>query len=416
VVGEKDAHLEMSLNHSGWPPARQETLRRAAAMRECPVMERAEIVVVGGGLIGCAVARELARDGARVALFERRRIGSEASGAAAGMLGVQGETESEDLLRLGAASRALYDDVLPALAEESGRSVEFWRQGTLYLCFTAEDEERLEARRRWQGEAGFGSELLSAERVLKREPALSRRLRCAGLFRRDARLDNVALTLAYAEAAAAAGCSVREGAEVRAIAVERGRVTGVEVDGGRIACDVVVNAAGAWAGRFALATAVPVVPVRGQIGVLLARRAPFRHAIYSGRGYAVSRRDGRVLLGSTREPVGFDKRVTGGGMRKILRAALELSPALGEMTLHETWAGLRPATPDGLPVIGRDDAVEGYFVAAGHFRNGVLLTPITARLVASLVRGETDRWHQMLRPDRFATKLAGSAVSVAGPG
>lgn len=367
-------------------------------------MERAEIVVVGGGLIGCAVARELARGGAHVALFERHRVGAEASGAAAGMLGVQGETESEDLLRLGAESRALYDAVLPALEEESGRSVEFWRQGTLYLCFTAEDQEQLEERRTWQGAAGFDSELLSAERALKREPALNRRLCCAGLFRRDARLDNVALTRAYAAAAAAAGCSVREGAEVRAIAVERGRVVGVEVDGGRVACDAVVNAAGAWAGRLALATPLPVVPVRGQMASLLAPRAPFRHAIYSARGYAVSRRDGRVLLGSTRERVDFDKRVTGGGMRKILRAALELSPALGKMPLHETWAGLRPATPDGLPVVGRDDAVQGYVVAAGHYRNGVLLTPITARLVVSLLRGETDPWHQRLRPDRFATK------------
>jgi glycine oxidase len=361
-----------------------------------------DVAVLGGGLIGCAVARELARDGRRVGLFERRRIGGEASGAAAGMLGVQGETDDELMLALGLESRRLFPQVLEALRDETGLAVEYWRAGTVYLCFNAADEAAIEARRGWQHAAGAEGERLNARQLRSLEPLASRRARSALLFPLDGRVDNAALTEAYGRAAAAAGCALHEGAEVRSIVVESGRVVGITTAAGRVACAAVVNAMGAWAGRIRGPTPLAIEPVRGQIAVLQAARAPFRHALYSAHGYAVPRRDGRVLIGSTRETVGFDKRVTAGGVAAILSAGMELSPVLRRLPVVATWAGLRPGSADGRPIIGADPAVEGYYVATGHYRNGVLLAPLTARLVAGLLRGQHSPWSVALGVERFA--------------
>ena len=371
-----------------------------------------DVGVLGGGLIGCAVARELARSGLRVAVFERGRIGGEASAAAAGMLGVQSETDDELMLRLGWESRRLYPELLEALREESGVTVDSWREGTLYLAFNAAETAVLQARRARQQAAGLDSELLAPRQIWALEPLVSRRASAGVLFPLDGRLDNVALTQALAGAAAAAGCALREGEDVKAVVAEDGRVTGITTAGGRVACGAVINAMGAWAGRVRGPTALPVRPVRGQIAVLGAARPPFRHAVYSARAYAVARRDGRVLLGSTREAAGFDKRVTAGGVGSILNAALELSPALRALPLTDAWAGLRPGSADGRPIVGADPALRGYYVASGHYRNGVLLAPITARLIAALLRGERGPWSDALGLERFARTTERGALTV----
>jgi len=281
--------------------------------------------------------------------------------------------------------------------------VEFWRTGTLYVAFNGADEAAIEARRAWQRVAGAESERLVARQVWTLEPSVSRRVRSGVLFPLDARVDSAALTRALGRAAAIAGCAVREGEEVKSVVAERGRVSGIVTANGRVACDVVINAMGAWAGRVRGTTPFPVQPVRGQMVVVRSMRAPFRHAVYSARAYAVARRDGRVLLGSTRETVGFDKRVTAGGIATILGAALELAPLLGGLPLTDSWAGLRPGSGDGRPIVGADPAVRGYYVASGHYRNGVLLAPITARLICALLRGERDEWHDRLGLERFTT-------------
>ncbi|MGH7786740.1 MAG: NAD(P)/FAD-dependent oxidoreductase, partial [Candidatus Binatia bacterium] len=207
-----------------------------------------EVAVLGGGLIGCAVARELARAGVRVGLFERGRIGAESSAAAAGLLGVQGDTDDEVMLRLGLASRALFPELLEALREESGLAVEFWRAGTMCLSFSPAEEAALEARRVWQAAHGAPSEALSARQIRSLEPAVSRRARSGVLLPLDGRLDNVALTHAYGRAAVAAGCELREGQEVKSVIAEHGRIVGIATAAGRVPCDAVVNAMGAWAG------------------------------------------------------------------------------------------------------------------------------------------------------------------------
>lgn len=374
-----------------------------------------DVAVLGGGVIGCAVARELARAGRRVAVFERGRIGGEASAAAAGMLGVQAETDDDTMLRLGTESRQLFPEWLDALRDETGVAVEFWRTGTLVVAFNGAEESALAARVARQRAAGAASERLAPRQLWAFEPALSRRVRGGVLFPLDARVDNVALTQALARAAAAAGCVLREGEEVKAVVAERDRIAGIATATGRIACDAVVNAMGAWAGRVRGTTALPVQPVRGQIAVVQARRPPFRHAVCSARAYAVARRDGRVLLGSTREAAGFAKRVTAGGLASILGAALELAPGLGALPLVDAWAGLRPGSADGRPIIGADPAVRGYYVASGHDRNGVLLAPLTARLIGALLRGERNPWQDALGLERLTRAPDGSHVDPLPP-
>jgi glycine oxidase len=362
----------------------------------------AEVIVVGGGLIGCAIARELAQLGARVEVIERDRVGAEASGAAAGMLGAQAETSNATMTRLGVESRALFREILAALRGETGVDVEHWEEGTLYLAFNEADEAETATRIGWQQAGGLPVERLAAAEARRLEPRINPELRSAVLFPDDGRVDNLQLTLAYAESAKRAGATVREGVTARRVTSVGGKLTGVETDHGAFEAEVVINAAGAWAAELLPERPLPVRPVRGQMLELASAEPMFRHALYSARGYAVARRDGRLLLGSTREEVGFDKRVTAAGMAKILEAANELSPELGNLRLQRAWAGLRPASSDGLPLIGPVPGLEGYFVATGHFGNGILLAPVTARLISQCIRGERPEWIEVVGPARFA--------------
>jgi glycine oxidase len=319
------------------------------------------------------------------------------------MLGVQSESADELLLRLGLQSRARYPALLEALADETGMRVEYWREGTLGVAFTAADAALLERRLAMLAAAGAPGEAVPRERLRSLEPALSHGARGGALFPLDGRLDPAALTVALARAAERAGCVLYEGEEVRSVVVERGAVAGLITSTRRVACAAVVNAMGAWAGRVRGMTPLPVQPLRGQIAVVQAARAPLRHALRTPRGYAVARRDGRVLFGSTREAVGYRKQVTAGGLSRVLGAALELTPALGQLPLVASWSGLRPATADGRPVVSRDPLVRNYVVAAGHDADGVLLAPLSAELAAGLVRGETSEWETALSVTRFAS-------------
>lgn len=364
-------------------------------------MAGAAIIVVGGGLIGCAIARELAQLGVPVEVFERDRVGAEASGAAAGMLGAQAETSNATMTRLGVESRALFHEILPALRGETGIEVEHWEEGTLYLAFNEADEAETATRVARQEAGGLPVERLTAAEARRLEPRINMEVRSAVLFPDDGRVDNLQLTLAYAESAKRAGATVREGVTARRVRSVGGKVTGVETDQGVFEAEIVINASGAWAAELLPERPLPVRPVRGQMLELASVEPMFRHAIYSARGYAVARRDGRLLIGSTREEVGFEKRVTAAGMATILATANELSPESGNLRLQRAWAGLRPASSDGLPLIGPLPDPEGYLVATGHFGNGILLAPLTARLISQCVRGERPDWIEVVGPARF---------------
>lgn len=323
-------------------------------------------------------------------VLERGEPGGGASHAAAGMLAPQAEADAPGaFLDLLLASRRMYPALVAALAEETGIDVGYRGEGMLHLALTEADEKEHLARFRWQSEAGLPVELLDRAEALRREPSLSPTLRLALHLPQDRQVDNRRLGRALWLAAAAAGVEFRLGAEVRRLAVSGRGAEGVELaDGERISAPRVVLAAGAWAASLAgLPGPLPVFPVHGQL--LAVETAPplLRHSVASARGYLVPRAEGRVIAGATMERTGFRCAVTPAGVVQLLSAALEMVPDLAQRRIAEFWSGLRPGTPDGRPVLGADPDLPGLVYATGHFRNGILLTPVTARLVADVVLG-----------------------------
>ncbi|WP_420126682.1 glycine oxidase ThiO [Longimicrobium sp.] len=352
----------------------------------------ADVAIVGGGVIGCAVARRAARDGLSVVVLERGTPGMEASWAAAGMLSPLAEADGPGaFLDLLMAARRMYPAYAAALREETGVDVAYSDAGTLYAALRAEDEEELEARWRWQSAAGLPLERLTATEAREAEPALSPAVRAALRFPGDHPVDTRALGAALWSAAARAGAEFRLGAHAVRLLRDGDRATGVECAGGeRIEAGAVVLAGGAWAGRMeGLPRPVPVEPVHGQLLALEAVPPLFRHVVDTPRCYLVPRAAGRLIVGATVERTGDRKAVTPWGLRRLIDGAVEAAPALEHAPLAEAWSGLRPGTPDGVPILGADPDVPNLVYATGHFRNGILLAPLTGeRIGALLARGE----------------------------
>jgi glycine oxidase len=363
--------------------------------------ESADVVIVGGGVIGLSIARELSQRAMReVVLVERGELGTEASWAAGGILGPQAEADSADqFFRLASASRDLYPDFAAALTEETGVDVELDRTGTLYLGFTEADELEMRRRFEWQTRAGLNVERLSSPAAMGLEPNISPKVRCALRFPNDYQVENRRLIRALIAANQKLSVNLVTNCAAIEVKREQGRVIGVETSKGFVRAPITVLAAGAWTTQVQPAQ-VEVEPVRGQM--LCFNAAQFaRHVIYSARGYLVPRRDGRLLAGSTSEKVGFDKRVTEDGVAAIKQMAFEIAPSLACRALIDSWAGFRPHAGDNLPVIGEDEEIRGLFYATGHYRNGILLAPITATVVADLITGRTNSELAAFSPARF---------------
>lgn len=369
-------------------------------------VETADVVIVGGGVIGLTVARALAKAGVgRVVLVERGQLGAEASHAAGGMLAAQAESDcADDFLKLASASRELYTEFADSLRDETGIDIELERTGTLYLAFTDADEHETLLRYGWQSNAGLAVERLTGDEARRLEPCVSSAARSALLFPLDWQVENRRLVVALAAALEKLRVRTLTGLNVESLLIERGRVTGVETARGRIYAPVVVVASGAWASSLHV-EGVPLIqiePVRGQMLCFEARPPVARHVIYSPRGYLVPRMDGRLLAGSTTERAGFDKRVTAAGAHTILTHALEIAPELGNLPLINAWAGLRPRAPDDLPVLGADAQTKGLFYALGHYRNGILLAPVTGELLAEeITNGTVSPLMKAFMPERF---------------
>jgi glycine oxidase len=354
-------------------------------------MMDADVIVLGGGITGLAAARTLAASGARVLVVERRRVGAEASAAAAGMLAPQSGVAAEEglpLLELALRARDHHLRLAPALEAETGISVELSRLGLIAVAFSEEDERELDRNLERQRSLGLDVISLGPEELREAEPNVSPGVRRALYFPGDRHLDNVRLTRALAASAVSRGASIVSGRPVTGLLAEQGRVAGVRAGSDVIRAPLVVNAMGAWAGLLAGdPLPPPVEPVRGQIVAFELAPALLRHAILSARGYLVPRADGRLLAGSTVERAGFDKSVTAVGLKGILDSALEIAPALADVPVIDSWAGLRPGTPDDLPIIG-SGALPGLFHAAGLYRNGILLGPLVGEIVACLALGK----------------------------
>lgn len=374
----------------------------------------AEVVIIGGGVIGLAVARSLALRGARdVLLIERNRLGAESSSAAAGMLAPQAEANrAHEFFYLTCQSRDLYPAFAAALLDETGIDIELETTGTLYLAFNEDDESELERRYLWQKQAGLPLEKLSAGAVRQLEPSISEDVRGALKFPLDTQVENRRLISALAAANERLGVRMEIGTAVTSLRIERGRVTGIETSRGFVAAEHTVIAGGAWSSLLGASNnSLPdlrIKPVRGQMLCFEANPQVARHVIYSPRGYVVPRRDGRLLAGSTTEHAGFEKRVTAAGVQSILSAALEIAPRIAALPMTDSWAGLRPRAADTLPVLGPCAEIAGVFYATGHYRNGILLAPVTGELIArAIVDGVFPPSLSIFSPDRFGLVTAG---------
>jgi glycine oxidase len=350
----------------------------------------ADVVIVGGGVIGCAIARRAARDGRSVVVVERGTPGMEASWAAAGMLSPLAEADGPGpFLELLMEARRIYPAYAAALREETGTDVGYADAGTLFVALREEDEAELRGRWAWQSAAGLPVERMTAEEARNAEPALSPGVRMALRFPGDHQVDSRALGAALWSAAARAGAEFRLGAHAVRLLREGDRALGVAcADGERIHAGAVVLAGGAWAGRMeGLPRPLPVEPVHGQLLALQTVPPLFRHVVDSPRCYLVPRAGGRVIAGATVERTGDRKAVTPWGLRLLIDGATEIAPALEHAPLAEAWSGLRPGTPDDLPILGPDPDVPNLVYAAGHFRNGILLAPLTGERVGALLSG-----------------------------
>jgi glycine oxidase len=350
-----------------------------------------DVVVIGAGAIGLASALALARRGASVCVLERTSPGAGASSTAAGVLGMQMECRADGPLgRLSIASLKMYRGWVEDLVAQTGIDVGMRACGGMNVAFEPSDVDAVEAWAAWPSQLGFGTERLDASSALALEPALSPGIAGAVRFPAEARIDPPLLMKALSIAAARAGVVVRSGALVRRVAVEGGRVSGVLLEEGTlVAARSVVLAAGSWSTLVEGTPLLPdaVRPARGQIVELVADAPPVKHIVYGPGCYLSPRDDGRVLIGSTIEFVGFRPGVPAGAVQALLAAAIRVVPALADVSLSRAWSCFRPATPDELPMIG-PTAVDGLHVATGHFRNGIVLTPITAAIIAAAVSGE----------------------------
>lgn len=345
-----------------------------------------DAVIAGGGLIGGAIALELALAGVRVAIFEKGEPGQEASWAGAGILSPAPESPATiPLVPLGKASMTLYPDFVARVEEISGQDVGFRAKGTVEALFSRDTARELSTHVALQHGWGLRAEAISAEDARELEPALSPELEAAVLRPDEASVDNRALTQAVLEAARKSGVEIFSQHEAQGVWQEKERCAGLLLKGEKIAAKWTIIAAGCFsAGISGVNTYAPVRPAKGQMVSLRSERTKIERVLWSDKIYLVPRNDGRILAGATVEYVGFDKKITAGALEKILTGAIELAPDLADARVEETWAGLRPDSPDHLPILGPTD-IEGLLVATGHFRSGILLTPITARLIREWV-------------------------------
>lgn len=351
-------------------------------------LRQAQTAVVGGGIIGLSIAYELAGRGAQVCVFEQSEPGRGASWAGAGMLAPFTETVGDtQLLALMLDSLERYPHFAASLEADSGIDPHLRLDGILDVAFDENKLGALQARARELDALGRGFELLGARDTLGLEPSLSTHVRGSLLVCGEGQIDNRRLGRALRLACERKGVDIRSGCFVHSVEADARRVLGVRTSAGFAAAHNVINACGAWASRLlvdAHANAQTVTPVKGQMLSLEIPKGFMRRVTWADEVYFVPRDDGRLLVGATVEDAGFDLRVTAQGIAHLLNRALAAAPALRTFTISETWAGLRPGTRDGRPLIGRT-TLEGYYLATGHYRNGILLAPSTATVIADLL-------------------------------
>jgi glycine oxidase len=349
-----------------------------------------DVIIIGGGIIGLSLAIALRKRGATVLVVERGEPGREASYAAGGML-VDCPLETPPVLQaLATASARLYPEFAHELELESGMKVDLRDQGTI-LFPSPEHAER---------DTTFVANHALPCPVHELEPALAGPHGPA-VYLKERSVDPRALTSAAWNAAKHRGVDFSSGDEVTSVTITEGRATGVETTKTAFHAKKIVNCAGAWSGQIP-PYAFPTRPVKGQIlCLIMPSRDLLKHVIRSPKIYLIPRSDGRLLVGATVEEAGFDKRTDLATIQRLHQSAIELVPKLADAKILESWAGLRPGTPDALPILG-STSTKGYYVATGHFRDGILLAPISAEVMTAVIEGRTpDHDLTAFSPARF---------------
>src|SRR2546429_2796198 len=345
-------------------------------------MKKFDVAVAGGGVIGGAMALELARAGLRVAVFDRQQPGQEASWASAGILSPAPESPGMIVMvPLGKASLALYPRFVAEVEEISGKSTGFRPKGTLEALFSHDTKAELSTIIALHHGLGLRAEALGAEDARELEPALSEEAEAAALRPDEASIDNRALMAAILEAAQHSGAQIFSGNGAKAIWREKNRCAGLILQNEKVEAPWTIIAAGCFSAAIeGVAPYAPVRPAKGQMAALRADELKIDRVLWSEKIYLVPRNDGRIVAGATVEYAGFDKRTTAGGIEEILSAAPELAPGPANARVPDTLARFPPPPPHHMPILG-PTGIAGVLVGTGQFRSGILLTPITARLV-----------------------------------
>ena len=377
-------------------------------------MKVADVIIVGGGVIGASIAFELAAEKLDVVLLDRQQPGREASWAAAGMLSPGPDSpDALPLVPLAKESMRLYPEFIASIEEASGKNTAFARKGVIEV-FTAPfgESERDKMVAQYQA-LGLAIEPVAIDVARKAEPALGPAALAAAWLPQEATVDPRMLMDALLTAASNRGVKIHTDFPVNSIMLDGNRCTGVSTGEKNISAKCIVVAAGCfsgaidWLGRYA-----PTRPIRGQLLALESKSVPVGRTLRSNRAYLVPRPTGRIIAGSTLEDAGFERHVTAAGVRKILDGVLELAPALANAQLVDAWSGLRPGTPDNLPILGPTD-IRGLYIATGHYRNGILLAPATAKLLSRwILSGKPESDTERFSPLRFSDAKS-SATKVA---
>jgi glycine oxidase len=350
-----------------------------------------DVIIIGGGVIGGSIAFHLSKKGFKVLLLERDRIASGASSAAAGMLGAQAEMQDGGpLFEIARRSRSMFPKLAEELKETCGMDIGLVQKGMLKIAHLPEQVEEYRRTVTFQQSSGEQAEWLTLSQALEREPALSNHILGAMYFPEEGQVLAPELSTAYVKAAAVLGAEIREYAEVNSLLITNGIVKGVITNEETIHCNQVIMAAGVWGSQLLeqAGLSLNVYPVKGECFSVVNRKPLIQSTIFSHGCYLVPKQNGRIVVGATMIEHSFDRSVSVEGLFTLMSKAKELIPSIASAQWETSWAGLRPQTLDGLPYLGEAPNLKGLFIAMGHYRNGILLSPITGKIMTDLVEGK----------------------------
>ncbi|WP_078549041.1 glycine oxidase ThiO [Litchfieldia alkalitelluris] len=352
-----------------------------------------DCIVIGGGVNGGSISYNLAKRGHKVLVLEKDQVVSKASSAAAGMLAAGAEFDQEGpLFQLARRSRAMFPVIAEELKELTQIDIEFINKGMYKIAFSQETEDEYRKIINFHQQVGEQVKWVTGNELINKEPNLSSEINGAMYLPNDGQVSAPNLSLAFIKAAAALGADIREFTEVYSLLREAGRIIGVKTSEGTFYSEKVIVANGAWSSNLLAddITKIDAYPVKGECFSVITHTPLISSTIFSHDCYLVPKRGGRIIVGATVKPDTFNQSVSMDGIRSLMEKATRILPSIGEARWEKAWAGIRPQTKDGLPYLGQHPDYEGLFIATGHYRNGILLAPITGHIVADLIEGKNN--------------------------